>query len=203
MNFAELTAEVLSIVKRPDMLPRIESAVRAATLKAHRQGFFYKDLVESGVSFTTPAYIQNFLPKDIFGPAYRKLKYIRYWHFSEQDSNKGSRGRFLTPIDIENSVDAYGYDKVDAYYFAGQVIQIRTAIELSHCLAGAYLNPIVATPETFNSWIADDQPYAIVYEACRQIFNQIGKPSDAQDMQQALVEEYIQLRTNSDNRPGE
>lgn len=203
MNYNELVSEVLSIVKRPDQMPRIESAVRAATLKAHRQDFFFRDLKESGVQFTDPAYIQNFLPTQIFGARFRKIKYIRIWNYDVTSAEAGRTGQFLTPIDVENSIDAYGYNKADVYYMAGELVQIRTACQLSHCLVSAYVNPQVATPETFDSWIAEQQPYAIIYEACRQLFNQIGKTADAAAMTNAVAEEFAQLKLDSINKPGE
>ena len=203
MDYNELVSEVLSIVKRPDQMPRIESAVRAATLKAHRQDYFFRDLKETGVQFTDPAYIQNFLPTQIFGARFRKIKYIRVWNYDATDTNHGMLGTFLTPIDIENSVDSYGYTKANVFYMAGELVQIRTSLPLSHCLVGAYLNPLIATPATFDSWIAEQQPYAIVYEACRQVFNQIGKTADAGAMTNATAEEYAQLKLDSVNKPGE
>lgn len=203
MDYNQLVSEVLSIVKRPDQQARIESAVRAATLKAHRQDYFFRDLKETGVTFTTPSFIQNFLPTQIFGARFRKVKYIRVWNYDATDANHGMLGNFLTPIDIENSIDGYGYTKADVYYMAGELLQIRTTMQLSHCLVGAYVNPIVATPETFDSWIAEQQPYAIIYEAARQLFMQIGKTSDASGMTNATAEEYAQLKLDSVNKPGE
>jgi len=204
MNFNELTSEVLSIVRRPDHQSRIESAVRAATLKAHNQDFYYRDLKESGVEFENSAYIQNFLPTQIFGARFRKIKYIRYWNYDATDTvDFGAPGNFFTPIDIENAIDQYGYTKQGVYYMAGELIQIRSAVKFTHCLVGAYTFPIVATTETFDSWIAQLYPYSIVYEAARQVFNQIGKPSDAKTMTEAVAEEYRQLTISSLNKPGE
>lgn len=203
MNFNELANEVLSIVKRPDLVSRIESAVRAATLKAHKQDYFFRDLVETGVQFTEPLCVQSFLPTEIFGINFRKIKYVRYWNYDAADTNLGLAGKFLDAIDIENAIDQYGYTKSDVFYLAGQLTQIRTSSPLSHCLVGAYINPTVATQETFKSWIAEQYPYAIVYEACRQIFNQVGKASDSRDMLANVVEEYSQLKLDSVNKPGE
>lgn len=204
MNYNELVSEVLSIVKRPDQMPRIESAVRAATLKAHRQDYFFRDLKESGVTFTDAEYIQNFLPTQIFGARFRKIKYIRLWNYDISDAEHyGRAGVFLDAIDIENAIDQYGYTKHNVYYMAGELVQIRCASALSHCIVGAYVNPLVATPETFDSWIAEQQPYAIVYEAARQLFNQIGKASDASTMTTAVAEEFAQLKLDSVNKPGE
>lgn len=204
MNFNELTAEVLSITKRPDLQTSIENAVRAATIKAHNQDFFYRDLVETGISFAEESHIQNFLPAQIFGNNFRKIKYIRYWIYDVTDPTfQGRAGDFLDALDTENSVDAYGYNKTNVYYLAGELIQIRTSMAATHFLTAAYVYPTVVTPETFKSWIADFFPYAIIYEACRRMFIQIGKTKDAQSMAGMVAEEYIQLKINAVNKPGE
>ena len=46
MNFSDLVEEVKTITARPDLQSKAESAVSAATLKAHNSGFYYNDLVE-------------------------------------------------------------------------------------------------------------------------------------------------------------
>lgn len=202
MNFQELVTEVLSITKRPDLQSRIEGAVRAATLKAHNQDFFYKDIRESGIAFEFAGHIQSFQPAQNFDN-FRKVKYVRYWHFDPADIPAfGRAGKFLTAIDIENSIDGYGYIKEDVFYMAGDLIQIRTCTALTHCLVGAYTLPNI-TPDGFNSWIADEFPTAIYYEAARQICMQIGKNQDATNLRTAVAEEYAQLKLNSVNKPGE
>lgn len=204
MDFNQLVEEVVTLVKRNDRQAEIQSAIRSATLKAHRKDFYYRDLSESGVQFKEPDFIQNFQPTQIFGSRFRKLKYIRYWNYDVPSSTGyGAPGDLLTPIDIENIKDLYGYTKTDVYYMAGELIQIRTARPLSHCLVGVYLNPVIATPETYQSWIADMYPYAIIYEAARQVFMRIGRPADAQSMASLVAEEYTLLDTESVNRPGE
>lgn len=176
MTFAEILAEVIGITKRPDLQDRTMSAIRAATLKMHQSDFFYKDLVEVPVQFTEAAYIQNFLPTDIL-PYFRKAKYIRFW----QGDVDGQPGPFLTPIQVENSNDSYGYIKTDVFYMAGQLLQIRTCDPCYRVLFGAYVNPVIAPIESYSSWIANEYPYAIIYEAVRTIFRSIGFTEQANE----------------------
>lgn len=197
MNFNELVTEVISITRRPDLEPQIQAAVKAATIKAHHSDFYYRDLHEMSVEFAVEYQIQNFLPTDIF-TNFRKAKYIRLW-FGDVD---GYAGKFLTPIHIENSIDDYSLDRVDVFYMAGQLLQIRTAAPIKRVLFGAYLHPVVTPESSYNSWIANEYPYAIVYEACRAIFKRIGKDSESAEFNRLTAEEYrLLLISNVDDVP--
>jgi hypothetical protein len=58
MTLAELIAEVYTLTGRPDLVAETSAAVRKATLKMHSVDFFYRDLQEKIITFTTPAYKQ-------------------------------------------------------------------------------------------------------------------------------------------------
>lgn len=189
MNFNELVAEVITLTRRPDLTDRISPAVRAATLKAHHSDFYYKDLYEQSVEFGQEYYIQNFLPTDIF-PNFRQAKYIRFWH-GDVD---GFPGAFLEPIQIENSIDGYDCTKADVFYMAGQLLQIRTSAPIKRCLFGAYVHPIITPVNAYCSWIANEYPWAIIYEAARTVFKGIGKDQEASEMSRLVGEEYQILR---------
>jgi hypothetical protein len=186
MNFTELVEEVILLTRRPDLIERTESAVRAATLKAHHTDFYYKDIYEQSVQFGTAEYIQNFQPTDIF-PTFRKTKYIRIF----QD---GAPGKFLVPIQVENSVDAYQFIKTDVFYQAGQLMQMRGANPLNIVLFGAYLHPTITPANAYCSWIANEMPFAIIYEAVRVIFKSIGFDQQSQEMDRLTGEQYRLLK---------
>lgn len=192
MNFAQLQAEVLDIVKRPDLVSRVETAIKAATLKMHHSNFFYKDLIEVPVQFTTPGFIQNFVPSELL-PNFRKAKYIRVW----QGGTQGRPGPFLQHIQIENSVDSYNYIKDNVFYMAGTKLQIRTPYALQHVLFGAYVHPVVTPKEDYKSWIADEYPYAIIYEAVRTIYRSIGFTEQANEFGQLAAEVLSEITISS------
>lgn len=197
MNFNELVAEVMLLTRRQDLQARTEQAVRAATLKAHHSDFFYKDLYEQSVEFGQEYYIQNFLPTDIF-PNFRKVKYVRFWHGGVD----GAPGAFLEPIQIENSLDAYECIKTNVFYMAGQLLQIRTSAPIKRCLFGAYLHPQITPVNAYCSWIANEYPYAIIYEAARQIFKSIGLDAQTSEMTSLVAEAYLSLKmSNVDDVP--
>ena len=190
MTFEEVVAEVMLLTRRPDLDTRTESAVRAATLKAHHTDFYYKDLMEQSVEFTNPAYIQNFLPTDIFAN-FRKAKYIRRWL---GDATDGMPGIFFKFIQIENSIDQYNCIKGEVFYQAGQLLQMRGTCQIDKILFGAYVHPIITPAAAYCSWIAKEMPWAIIYEAARVIFKSIGRDQEAAEMDRLTAEQYTLLK---------
>lgn len=189
MNFTELCNEVQIIVKRPDLADRIQSAVRAATEKLHSLDFWYRDLVEVPVQFDTEMYIQNFDPRQVI-PKFRKTKYIRIW----EGGVDGRPTVFLDPIQIEEAIDSYGYTKTNVFYMAGQLMQIRTTCSILRVLFGAYKFPTVTPSDQFSSWIADDYPWGIVYEAARTIYRSISMDEAAAQYERLTAEIVSEMR---------
>lgn len=197
MDFSELVAEVINITKRPDLATSTESHTKAAILKAHQSDFFFNDLVEVAVEFDTPRYIQTFDPKQIV-PRFRQAKYMRIW---EGDVN-GYPKDFLQHIQIEAALDHYGYTKTNVFYMAGQFLQIRGTAEVTKVLFGAYQHPLVTPKESLVSWIADEYPWAIIFEAARTLFLQIGYQEQSSSMRSLVAEQYGVLSlSNVDSVP--
>lgn len=189
MTFDELCDEVQIIVKRPDLAQRIQSAVRAATEKLHSLDFFYKDLIEVPVEFDEALAIQNFVPKEVV-PRFRKAKYIRFWNGGVD----GSAGTFLKSIQIENAIDGYGYEKVNVFYMAGTMLQMRTDPAVLRILFGAYIYPTVTPASSYSSWIAEEYPWGIVYEASRAIFRSISLQEQAGEYEKLTAEVVSEMR---------
>lgn len=189
MTFDEMVAEVITITKRPDLQTKIESNVKAATLKAHHSDFYYRDLFEIPVQFTNLFPLQSFLPTEV-APQFRKAKYIRLW----VGDTSGDVGQFLTPIQIENSVDGYGYIKTNVFYMAGQLLQLRGTCALDKVLFGCYQHPIISPSTAYSSWIAVDMPYAIIYEAARVTFKSISFTEQANEYSALVNEQYAELK---------
>lgn len=187
MTFNELVDEVMSLVARPDLTSKIESAVKSATLKAHTSGFYYNDIVELAVQFDAPRTIQTFDPSDV-SSYYRRAKYMRIWN----GDTDGEAGPFIEHINTEAALDPYGYLRLNVFYMAGKFLQIRTREELEKILFGFYRYPDI-TSATYDSWIAVELPYTIVYEAARVIFLQIGYQEQSASMRALVQEEYSKL----------
>jgi hypothetical protein len=118
------------------------------------------------------------------------VKYIRK---SDVD---GEPGDFLTLKTPEEILDRYGYQKEDIFYVAGDVIQIKSSTELQYIFFGCYLNPDI-TESGYNSWIALDHPYAIVYEAAITIYKAIGFDEQGTVFSRLAAEQLEMLRMSN------
>ena len=168
MNLTELQEEVYTLTNRPDLVAQTLTAIRSATLKIHQADYFYKDLYETGVVFTTAEYLQQIEYKTLL-PRWRSLKYLR-----KTDSTGAQDGVFFTVLSIPEMVqDEYHINRDDVCYVAGSIVQVRSSTQFQYAILGAYLNPDI-TVATFTSWVADDHPYAIVFEAAANVFKMIG-----------------------------
>jgi hypothetical protein len=168
MTLNELIAEVYTITNRPDLVAQTLTAVRSATLKLHQLDYYYKDLFETGVTFSSAAYLQQLDYRTVV-PRWRSLKYIR-----KTDVTGAQDGAFLEVLAIPEQVeDAYKLNRTNVCYVAGAVVQIRSSTELQYILLGCYRNPDI-TVATYDSWIALDHPYAIIFEAASLVFKMIG-----------------------------
>ena len=196
MNFAELVTEVKLITNRPDLDLEIKSAVKAATLKAHHSDYFPKDLFETGISWATPNYLQYFEYRNVI-PRYRAFKFLRKY-----EAVSSSPGKFFKLLTPEQILDSYGIQKDDVCYLAGNMLEIRSSTQDQYMLIGCYLHPAISEVG-YTSWIAEEYPYAIVYEAARTLFKQIGFNEQSSQMSQLVQEQFSELRNSNISAYGE
>lgn len=168
MLLTELQDSVYSITNRPDKVGETLLAIQAATLKLHQSDYFYKDIFETGIVFATAEYIQQLDYRTLI-PTFRALKYLR-----KTDSAGTDDLGFFTVIQPEAVLDEYKINQEDVCYAAGATIQIRSSTEFQYAILGCYTNPNI-TVLGWNSWIALDHPFAIIYEAAQEICRQTGK----------------------------
>lgn len=190
MTLAELIQEVYTLTGRPDLVDRTASAVRSATLKMHQKDFWYKDIFETGISFTTSEYFQQFAYRSLI-PRWRAAKYIRKY-----DAVGQFAGAFLDLVTPAQVLDEYGLSREDIFYVAGDEVDIRSSTPEQYYLLGCYLNPDI-TDAGYNSWIAVDHPYAIVYSAAAIVFKGIGKDDESASMREEVKEQIEMLTADS------
>ena len=135
--FSSIVSEVYNLTNRPDLVAETETAVKAATLKAHASDFYPKDLFESGVIFDTAAYFQSLGYKQLL-PRWRSLEYLRKY-----DAVGMVAGDFLKVITPEQTLDSYSINKENVVYLAGDMLEIRSNTQLQYILLGCYLHPDV------------------------------------------------------------
>lgn len=187
MTLTELINEVYTITGRPDRVGETLSAVKSATLKAHQCDYFYKDIFETGVAFTSAAYVQQLDYRSVI-PLWRANKYLRIY-----DNSSGTPGVFLNLIQPELVLDRYTVEKTNIYYVAGAYINIKMDSLQQYFLYGCYVNPDI-TATGYNSWIAKDHPYAIVLDAAATVFKAIGKDDEAATYRELVAEQIAMLR---------
>lgn len=183
-SLTSIISDVYTLTNRPDLVGETALAVRAATLKAHQSDDYIRDFKEQSIQFSSPDYFQSLDYKSVF-PLWRKARYIRTSDFT------GNPGAILTYIEPDKVVDNYGASRTDVFYQAGSNIQIRTTAQSQYFFVGYYENPDI-TPLGYNSWVADDFPFAIVYEAAATVFKAIGNDQETTVFRQ-LVAEQLQI----------
>jgi hypothetical protein len=189
-SFTSLVADVMALTNRPDLVNETNIAVRAATLKAHQSDDYIKDLQEYSVTFSVVDFYQSLDYKSII-PLWRKPRYIRKYN-----NSTGAPDQLLTYIEPEKVIDSYGYNRLDIFYVAGANIQIRSSTALQYILLGAYINPDI-TVNSYSSWIANDHPFCIIYDAVAIIFKTIGYDEQVPIYRGMVQEQYMQLKQHA------
>lgn len=191
-TFAELVADVKLITNRPDLDSEIKHAVKAATLKMHQTDFYPKDLYETGISWSPAAYLQSLDYRTLI-PRWRAFKYLRKFDYT---TPPGVAGIFFNILLPEQIVDGYGIDRENVCYLAGEQLEIRSSTEDDYMLIGCYLHPIIIEA-SYSSWVAEDHPYAIEYEAASKIFKQTGYDEQSAQMAKEVTDQMILLRNSN------
>jgi hypothetical protein len=190
MTLTELIAEVYVLTNRPDLVAETASAIKAATLKAHKTDFYSKDIYQTGISFTSLEYRQSLEYITLFSN-FRAFKYLR-----KADSATDDSGVFFEVITPEEVIDSYGINRTDIAYVAGRVLEMRSSTLFQYGLLGCYVLPIVTTAG-YSSWVAEQSPFAIIYEACRVIFKSIGYDEQSNTFTRLVAEEYELLKLSA------
>lgn len=195
MILAELITEVYSLTGRPDRVAETLSAIKSATLKAHQTDYYYKDIFESGISFSTSDYIQS-LDYRLLLPRWRALKYLRKYA-----PTTNTPAKELDIILPDNVLDSYKVTKTDVCYVAGAYVQINSSTQESVYLMGCYINPDI-TEAGYTSWIANDHPYAIIFDAAATVFKAIGKDEEAAAYRTLVTEQIAMVKMSNIDATG-
>lgn len=172
-DFNSIVADVMVITNRPDLISETQLAVKSATLQLHRSDFYYKDIVEATLQFNVTDYLQSIDYRAIF-PTFRNLKYLRkYDPFAAGTDVAKGVGDFFDVETPESSLTSYGLAREDVVYAAGSLYQVRSSTPITYAITGVYVNPVVASPDTYASWIALEAPNAIVALAAAKMFGGI------------------------------
>lgn len=190
MTFDELLIEVYDLTGRSDLVAKTKTAIKAATLKAHRSDFYSKDIYETGIEFTTAHFIQSF-DYISFVPNYRAFKYVK--RVSDENDELGKFFDIITP---EETLDEFGTNRNDIAYVAGRTLEIRSSVEFSKMLVGMYVSPIIVEAN-YLSWVAELFPYVIIFEAARIVFKSTGDKALAIEYKDLVAEQYAEFKMSA------
>jgi len=196
MDLAELTAEVIILTNRPDRTAETDSAVKAATLKAHMTDYYSKDLVYKEYDLGSVDHNHQFIYESAM-PLFRNFKSV------QRLENTGDlEGPFISIITPEELLDSYHRRRTDICYVAGTSLVIKSYVDFQYAFIGNYNLPDVTTPG-FTSWVARLFPWVIVYEAARIVFKALGKTEESNGMGQLFAEQLVLLQTSALTDKGE
>ena len=182
MDFATLQTEVYQITGRSDLTAETKSAIKSATLKCHQVDYFPKDIKEVQVNIPSPDYTVQ-IDLMSLDTLFRSIKYIRKYDVAE-----GEASDFFEILTPEELLDSYGLERTNVAYLAGTNINIKSSTKDSDMILGYYALPDI-TDAGFSSWVADQYPYAIIYEASRIVFTSISMPEEARNMARLFAEQ--------------
>lgn len=179
-TLASLTQDIYTVTKRPDLVSATQLHLKNALLKAHTSDYYERDLLETNFQFNVASSIYQLDYKSLI-PRFRSMKYL-----TVIDPLTLDFVRNLDGIPVKKFMDGYGYIRTDVYYLAGSNIQIRISDTAQVFGLGCYLYPdtTLVTP----SWIADEAPFAIIYEAARTLFKTIGYDEQSASMEKLVAE---------------
>jgi hypothetical protein len=189
MTLNELIAEVYTLTGRPDLVAETSAAIRKATLKMHSLDFFYRDLQEEIIGFPTTAFKQQY-DLQINIPSYRAIKYVRRWNAVPTGMEN-----YFTKLEPDAVLDSYGREATNIWYVAGAMLNIKGKEQISNLVLGYYRHPDITT-NGFSSWIAIEQPFAIIEEACANIFQMIGHAEMRRKYETHSAQNPVLLRQN-------
>lgn len=184
MTLDEIISKVYTETNRPDKVDATLSSVLSATLELHLRGRYLKDLKTATVIFDCSSYVQTLDTHEL--PLYRNMAFMRSVDDCCFPTNTEPRlpplypswwdrqNNLITPIEADDIFDINGYEKVDVMYQAGHTLYIRSSKCLRKVECGWIAYPS-ATADDYQSWIADEVPWAIIYKATSLILAQIGK----------------------------
>lgn len=117
----------------------------------------------------------------------------------------------ITPDAI---LDVYGSEKFDVCYAAGGTVNIKSTTSLQYLLLGYYawpdvgqgtvveggsgVAPVTGLGTRYYSWIADEFPFAIVYDAASTILQKIGMTDAARKYDSPDPEESGLVKAHKD-----
>lgn len=182
----EIYDEVVTLTGRPDLSDETTAAIKTATRRIHLADKFPRDLTSQLVQLPNSAYIVSLDIQSTF-PRLRDISNI---------SLCDSEGVPLTTPLIELRELGDIYDPVyktlvnNIAYLGGTTLNVRSSVPITALLVEYFQIPIV-NPVTYNSWIAQLAPDAIIYTAAALVLVNTGNEEKASAFKNLADRQFI------------
>jgi hypothetical protein len=234
MTLAQLIAAVYTETNRPDLVAETLQSVLESTLSLHTIDNWYKDVTEAIVVFDIVTQFVQTLDVGAL-PFFRSMSYIRKYGVPITTSfssgvpignfavgvdavgntvttlvTSPTANDFFERVDVGDVLDSYGYEKVNIWYQAGKQLNMKSSTQLQAVIVGYYKYPIInTTGANYASWIAEEQPFALIYKAAGSLFAKIGEdksyamymkpptPGQGEETGGLYYQQLAQLRRNN------
>ena len=205
MLLADIQTNVDTITDRPDRVNERNLAIQEATLELHAIETWWRDEVEQPVVFSANANYQQIALINL--PRFRTFRYLRKYDPAGVDpitqQATGAPGDFFLPRKADKILDPYGQTEDNIYYLTGGGSTANGVCQLRSTVAFQFLNiswmtfPIVSPLTSYNSWIADLYPYAIITRAALKLKKYITDSDSAKLLVGDAQTHYQNLLVNA------
>lgn len=182
MLFSEAVAEVVSIVKRPDLASAARREVNSAISFYCLENEFPRDFTEQIVTLNAQEYVQSFALSLL--TRFRRFKYLK------RQATQEFLGRFSEAEMVKGCVLA------DKYYVVGTNVNVSMRKLAAGLDVGYFQYPPLLTgvDGSNNFWLLDVSPYMIVDRACAAIFRSIGDERSMRVHAEDAGQSYLAFR---------
>lgn len=168
MNFGEMIADTIAILKRPDKVADAGRAINDAIQQYSLSATFSQDLIENSVPIDGTVYAQNIVISTTF-PRFRKIHYLK----------PNTHKKPLEHITPDKVVLPNGCEQVNKWYRSGDYIYFKLGTLASEVHYGYYAYPARLASNDETHWMLEVLPAMIRYKALGDLFDLIGEPSEA------------------------
>lgn len=184
MNFTEVVAQVLDVVKRPDKLTTIRREVNSAIAIFAQDGDWNKCFSEALVAINPAEYTQAVAMTEFV--RHRKFKYIR----------RAGTNQYLKKLDFDNLAKS-NCDMNDKYYIAGTNLNISMVSYAQNLDVGYFQYPPILTDAAPDYWLLEGAWPAVFNRATSKTFNDIGDAANAAMYERHAVAAWLGFRDNT------
>ena len=171
MNFDELQASVLQVVRRPDLIITIKQKINAAIRLAHTSGKYARDLEE-----------YTYAPEEIISTVTNGYSVTLPDRIRTIDYIQTSVGKvdLVTPQHILIHLN-HALPTAQAY-IAGLTLHLRQTVQPEWINVGLYRYPIPLVVGTDTDWIAEEEPDLITDFAISWVLTIMGEKEIASNV---------------------